>query len=71
MRFYLHPEIGGIYGDCDYISATGEFLEKYETGPFDFETFFRTSRSPIPQPAMFIRRTVYEGSGLSTSPSAW
>jgi glycosyltransferase involved in cell wall biosynthesis len=61
--FQLHPEAGGIYGDCDYISATGEFLEKYETGPFDFETFFRTSRSPIPQPSIFIRRTVYEHVG--------
>jgi glycosyltransferase involved in cell wall biosynthesis len=61
--FQLHPEVGGIYGDCDYISATGEFLEKYETGPFDFEIFFRTSRSPIPQPSMFIRRTVYEHVG--------
>jgi len=61
--FQFHPEAGGIYGDCDYISAAGEFLEKYETGPFDFETFFRTSRSPIPQPAMFIRRTVYEHVG--------
>ena len=61
--FQLHPEVGGIYGDCDYISAAGEFLEKYETGPFDFETFLRTSRSPIPQPSMFIPRTVYEHVG--------
>ncbi len=61
--FLSHPEAGGVYGDCDYISATGEFLEKYETGPFDFETFFRTSRSPIPQPAMFIRRAAYERVG--------
>lgn len=61
--FIAHPEVGGIYGDCDYISATGEFLEKYETGPFNYETFFRTSRSPIPQPAMFIRRSVYEHIG--------
>ncbi len=61
--FQLHPEVGGVYGDCDYISAAGEFLEKYETGPFDFETFFRTSRSPIPQPSMFIRRVVYEHVG--------
>lgn len=61
--FQAHPEVGGVYGDCDYISATGEFLEKYATGPFDYETFFRTSRSPIPQPSMFIRRTVYEHIG--------
>ena len=61
--FQLHPEVGGIYGDCDYISAAGEFLEKYETGPFDLETFFRTSRSPIPQPSMFIRSTVYNHVG--------
>ncbi len=61
--FLDYPEIGGIYGDCDYISTTGEFLEKYETGPFDYETFFRTSRSPIPQPSMFIRRSVYEQIG--------
>lgn len=61
--FLLHPEVGGIYGDCDYMSATGAFLEKYETGPFDYETFLRTSRSPIPQPSMFIRRSVYEQIG--------
>jgi glycosyltransferase involved in cell wall biosynthesis len=61
--FLSHPEAGGIYGDCDYISATGALLEKYETGPFDFATFFRTSRSPIPQPSMFIRRAVYEDVG--------
>ncbi len=61
--FLAHPDVGGIYGDCDYISATGEFLEKYEAGPFDYEAFFRTSRSPIPQPAMFIRRAVYEQIG--------
>ena len=61
--FQIHPEVGGIYGDCDYISPTGEFLEKYETGLFDYDTFFRTSRSPIPQPSMFIRRSVYEQIG--------
>lgn len=61
--FLSHPDVGGVYGDCDYISATGKFLEKYETGPFDYETFFRTSRSPIPQPSMFIRRAVYESIG--------
>ena len=61
--FLSHPEVGGIYGDCDYISTTGKFLEKYETGPFNYEAFFRTSRSPIPQPTMFIRRAVYEHVG--------
>ncbi len=61
--FQSHPEVGGIYGDCDYISVAGEFLEKYETGPFDHETFFRTSRSPIPQPSTFIRRAVYDSVG--------
>ncbi len=61
--FLSRPDVGGIYGGCDYISATGEFLEKYETRPFDYETFFRTSRSPIPQPSMFLRRAVYEDIG--------
>ena len=61
--FLSHPDVGGIYGDCDYVSATGKFLERYETGPFDYETFFRTSRSPIPQPSMFIRRAIYEDIG--------
>ena len=61
--FATHPEAGAIYGDCDYISATGEFLEKYDSRPFDYFTFVRTSRSPNAQPSTFLRREVFDRVG--------
>jgi glycosyltransferase involved in cell wall biosynthesis len=61
--FLSHPEAGLVYGGCDYISARGEFLSKYPSGPFDYEAFIRTSRSPIPQPSAFLRREVLERAG--------
>ncbi len=61
--FATHPEAGAIYGDCDYISATGAFLEKYDSGPFDYFRFVRTSRSPNAQPSTFLRREVFDRVG--------
>jgi glycosyltransferase involved in cell wall biosynthesis len=58
-----HPDVGAIYGDCDYIAADGHFLERYETHSFDYLTFIRTARSPVPQPSTFLRRAVLESVG--------
>ena len=61
--FMARRDAGAVYGDCDYVSAKGEFLEKYPAHPFDYHTFIRTSRSGIPQPSMFLRRKVFDRVG--------
>jgi glycosyltransferase involved in cell wall biosynthesis len=61
--FARYPQAGAVYGDCDYISADGQFLEGYETYEFDYDVFVKSSRSPIPQPSTFLRREVLDRAG--------
>jgi hypothetical protein len=58
-----HPHVAGIYGDCDYIDQHGRKIDTHPTMPFDYAAMLRTARSPIPQPATFLRRAAVEAVG--------
>lgn len=63
-RFFAeHPEIDGLYGDCDYIDGSGEWLSAYPTEPFDYPKLVASTINYLPQPASFLRRRVLETAG--------
>ena len=59
----LHPELDGLYGDCDYVDADGTFLRRYPSAAFDVRRMVGTVDNPVPQPAAFLRRTSFEKFG--------
>lgn len=61
--FALHPEVDGMYGDCDYVDAAGAFLRRYPAAEFDVRRMLGTVDNPVPQPAAFLRRTSFEKFG--------
>lgn len=50
-----HPHAAGVYGDCEYIDESGRPIDRHTTAPFDYATLVRTARTPIGQPAAFLR----------------
>lgn len=63
-RFFAeHPEIDGLYGDCDYIDGNGQRLSAYPAEPFDYTKLVARTINYLPQPATFIRRRVLETTG--------
>jgi len=61
--FQAHPEVDAVYGDCDYIDAHGQFIQRYSTRPYDYLELVRTAIDFIPQPTTFLRRRVLEAVG--------
>src|SRR5215212_477191 len=55
-----HPQVAGVYGDCDYIDEHGRTIDTHPTTPFDYATMLQTARAPIPQPATFLRQVAVE-----------
>lgn len=55
------PAIGLAYGNAPYITATGEPAGCYHARPFDRERFLHLSA--IPQPTVFMRRSLFERFG--------
>jgi hypothetical protein len=53
----------GVYGNCDYIDEHGQLIGAHPTTPFDYTAMLRTARTPIPQPATFLRRVAVEAVG--------
>lgn len=58
-----HPEIGGVYGNCLYISEDGEPIKQYPAQPYDRELLIVETENFIPQPGTFLRREVLEQAG--------
>ena len=58
-----HPEVGVVYGDCDYVDAKGRMLRRYPTRAHDYQELVRHAVNYIPQPAAFVRRRVLEAAG--------
>lgn len=61
--FAAHPGVDIVYGDCDYVDATGRFIQTYPTRVYDYVDFVRSTIDYIPQPAVFLRRRVLESVG--------
>jgi glycosyltransferase involved in cell wall biosynthesis len=55
-----HPDVAGIYGDCDYIDATGNILGKHRTAPWTMLSVICQLGAPIPQQSTFLRREAVE-----------
>jgi glycosyltransferase involved in cell wall biosynthesis len=54
------PDAAGIYGDCDYIDATGHVLGQHCTAPWDMVNVFCHLGASIPQQSTFLRREAVE-----------
>lgn len=57
-----HPDIGMVYGDGILTDGVGRVLSKYRAGEFGLRELFYC-RDNILQPAVFLRREVYERIG--------
>jgi glycosyltransferase involved in cell wall biosynthesis len=62
--FREHPEVDMIYGDCDYVDSTGEFLRSYPIREYDYLEMLISTENMIPQPAVFLRRIILESVGF-------
>ncbi|MEL6570579.1 MAG: glycosyltransferase family 2 protein [Pseudomonadota bacterium] len=58
------PDVDGVYGDLDYISAddTGRIIRKWRSGPYQFGNLKRGWMPP--HPTLYLRRSVFETWGL-------
>lgn len=51
----VNPEAALVFGDADYIDATGRHVLTYEGWPFSLEQVLESARNPVSQAASFIR----------------
>ena len=58
-----NPDVGMVYGDVEYINASGETIRLYQSRPFDLIEIVRTARNWVPQPGSLIRRVVLDDVG--------
>jgi len=57
-----HPDVGLVYGDGTLTDANGKFIQAYRAGEFSLRELIYC-RDNILQPALFLRREVYEKIG--------
>jgi glycosyltransferase involved in cell wall biosynthesis len=58
-RFCAEPELDLVYGDCVVIDAQGKSVSMLRPGAYDFGRLLRRGNS-VAQPAVFLRRRVFE-----------
>lgn len=58
-----HPDVDMVYGDCDFIDASGRLIGTYPARPWDYAELVRRAVNFVPQPAVFLRRRVLETVG--------
>jgi len=56
--------IGAVYGDTNYIDEAGNFIQPYPVRPFDYDALAGDTENFIPQPSVFVRKTVIEKAGF-------
>ncbi|SHF44237.1 Glycosyl transferase family 2 [Ruegeria intermedia] len=63
-KAFEDPEVHGVYGDLDYVSAsnTGRLIRKWRSGSYDPD-LLRRGWMP-PHPTLYLRRQVFEKWGL-------
>jgi hypothetical protein len=66
--FAAHPQVAVVYGNSEYVDATGNHLGYYPARPFDRRTLFGQFGGDIadyiPQPSVFMRRDALHAAQL-------
>lgn len=64
MQAFENPDIDGVYGDLDYVSATdtNRIIRHWASGPYTRNTL-RQGWMP-PHPTLYLRRSVFDRWGL-------
>lgn len=57
------PAIGAVYGDTAYIDNKGKFIQPYPTCSYNYANLVKDTEDYIPQPSVFMRRSVLEKAG--------
>lgn len=57
-----HPEIGMVYGGCNYINEAGKVIGKFNSAQTDYR-LLRQGYTHIPQQAMFFRAELWKQVG--------
>jgi glycosyltransferase involved in cell wall biosynthesis len=57
-----HPEIGMVYGDCNYIDESGNAIGKFNSAQTDYR-LLRQGYTHIPQQTMFFRAQLWKQVG--------
>jgi glycosyltransferase involved in cell wall biosynthesis len=61
--FADHPQIDWLYGGCLLVNGKGEQTGRYPAREFDYMLLVRETHNFIPQPAVFLRRQVFQALG--------
>jgi glycosyltransferase involved in cell wall biosynthesis len=57
-----HPEVGMVYGDCNYINESGDVIGKFSSAQTDYR-LLRQGYTHIPQQTMFLRADLWKQVG--------
>ncbi len=57
-----HPEVGMVYGDCNYIDGSGNVVGKFKAAQTDHK-LLRRGYTHIPQQTMFFRADIWKQVG--------
>jgi glycosyltransferase involved in cell wall biosynthesis len=57
-----HPEVGMVYGDCNFLNERGDVIGKFNAAQTDYRRL-RQGYVHIPQQTMFFRRAIWEEVG--------
>ncbi len=57
-----HPEVGMVYGDCNYINETGNVIGRFNSAQTNYR-LLRRGYTHIPQQTMFFRAELWKQAG--------
>lgn len=60
---HANPELGGVYGDCTYVSKDGAAVVTYPVQSYNYDLLVCETENFIPQPGTFLRRSIVEQAG--------
>jgi glycosyltransferase involved in cell wall biosynthesis len=63
QRFTTEPDLDVVFGDCEVVDAFGKSLGRLRPGEYDFQRLLRRGNF-IAQPAVFLRRRVFDRVGF-------
>ena len=57
-----HPDVGMVYGDCNYINESGKVIGRFKSAQTDYR-LLRQGHTHIPQQTMFFRAELWKQVG--------